>query len=324
MLSKIRIRNYQSLRDITIEPGRLTIITGDSDVGKSAVVRAIKSVIINRSGQDFITHGQQSAGVAFAFDDGRAVAWQKAESATYQIVDNGKKDTFTKMGRLVPPEVLAILKMGEVAVGDEKLNINVHDQFDQPFLITATASLRARLLGELSGINLLYLAIQEARRREQSGKRTQLIRVSDLEQTKLRLQQFRHLPDVKLGLERAATELLEARELDSEIISLRTSIELLTESQSLAKSLAGKVVTLEKIAKLRPDIEKTLLELDALEKDIQLSDEVARRWVATGTAVERADGQLSDAITELAKFNICPTCGQPIPKGQLAKHAGVH
>lgn len=323
MLTKVKIKNYQSLKDVTIEPGRLTVIVGDSDVGKSAIVRAIKSVLINRAGTDFITHGQQSVGVALAFDDGGAVAWQKAESATYNIIAKGEKLTFTKMGTRVPQEVSDVLKMGEVVVGDEKLNVNVHDQFDQPFLITSTASLRARLLGELSGINILYLAIQEARRREQQSKRTQSIRVSDLEQTKLRLQAFRHLPEVKQGLEAVATEILKARSMDTECSELVQDIAHLDLANGTLSQGKARVAALEKIVKKRPEVEKLLLDMDSLEKDIKSLQQVSERvTVATGQ-VKINTAELATWQAQLDKFNVCPTCGQKIPKGHWSTHAHV-
>ncbi len=74
MLREIRVKNYQSLRDVKIVPGDFTVIVGESDVGKSALVRAIKAPLINRTGQDFISDGAKQAGVALSFNDGWAVA----------------------------------------------------------------------------------------------------------------------------------------------------------------------------------------------------------------------------------------------------------
>ena len=57
MIKHVRIRGFQSWKqaDLDLEP--LTVVVGESDQGKSALIRALESVMENRAGTEFITHG---------------------------------------------------------------------------------------------------------------------------------------------------------------------------------------------------------------------------------------------------------------------------
>ena len=69
MLNRLRIRNFQSLEDIDLELGQFTVIIGESDTGKSAIIRALKYALINKVGTGFIRHGEKQAAVELTFED---------------------------------------------------------------------------------------------------------------------------------------------------------------------------------------------------------------------------------------------------------------
>ena len=41
MISEIQIRNFKSIQDVTLRPGRVTVLIGENGIGKSNVLEAI-------------------------------------------------------------------------------------------------------------------------------------------------------------------------------------------------------------------------------------------------------------------------------------------
>ena len=89
---KVRIQNFQSIEDLTLEIDKLTVITGSNNTGKSAIVRAIRGVFQNTRGTSFIRHGKPKSTVTITFADGQTVVWEKgrgkADKPTY-ILNGG-------------------------------------------------------------------------------------------------------------------------------------------------------------------------------------------------------------------------------------------
>ena len=55
MITKLAVRGFQSLQNISLELGNITVIVGHSDSGKSALLRALEKASFNESGSSFLT-----------------------------------------------------------------------------------------------------------------------------------------------------------------------------------------------------------------------------------------------------------------------------
>ena len=151
MLSKVRIRNFQSIQKADIELGNFTAIVGESNSGKSAIVRALHAVFRNRSGNDFITSGEKQTAVEVEVD-GESVTWGKAKSATYKYRD----EVFDKVGVSVPPPIEAKLAAPVLTLADTDIDLNFQRQFDGPFLIAGRSSVPVLVFGTVTGVDALY------------------------------------------------------------------------------------------------------------------------------------------------------------------------
>lgn len=150
MITKLKVRNFQSLVGVDLDLGLVTAITGESDNGKSAVVRALESVFKNRSGDTFITHGKTACSVAVVAD-GQSIVWDKGPGVNQYTLEGVE---YQKVGRGgVPPEVLTLLN-----ISDE----NVAGQFDRPYLLFETGSFISDILGRVTNVGLLYEAVRLA------------------------------------------------------------------------------------------------------------------------------------------------------------------
>jgi chromosome segregation ATPase len=74
MISSIELYNYKSYHKESITPGIFASIIGDSEAGKSNLIRALKMVVLNEPfPEHHIRHGAKSAYVTVSFNDGRKI-----------------------------------------------------------------------------------------------------------------------------------------------------------------------------------------------------------------------------------------------------------
>jgi len=128
---KVTVEGYQSVAqstEITVEG--LTVITGESNIGKSAIIRAITALLENKLGHWFITDGKANAQVTLE-SNGHQVSWFKSRKTTEYRVDGREHK---KAGRSAPEEVD---KLGfyQVSAQGAKYRPQISQQFDRPFII---------------------------------------------------------------------------------------------------------------------------------------------------------------------------------------------
>src|SRR5512147_2753176 len=87
MIKRITIENYMAHRHTVLELGPgVTVLTGPNNVGKSAVVEAIRSVAQNPAPEHVIRHGAGQAVVRVELDSGEIIEWvRKKASAVYRL-----------------------------------------------------------------------------------------------------------------------------------------------------------------------------------------------------------------------------------------------
>ena len=102
---KIKINNFQSLREVEFDvPVGVTAVTGDSDIGKSSVIRALRSLFIGWSSNGDVRHGESNSEL-YVEDDDYSVLREKGKKNRYEVVVNGEKTELEKVGRNLPDEV---------------------------------------------------------------------------------------------------------------------------------------------------------------------------------------------------------------------------
>lgn len=156
---KIALKNFQSISDAEVEIGPLTVLVGQSDVGKSAVIRALYLLHRNQGGLELVKHGKSALEVTQVLDDGTKVAISKGRGLnTYKT----STATYAKVGREVPEAVSKLLGSQELVLDkDQTLDLNFCRQFDAPFLLSDSTTVITKAVSSLSGINIIYAAMRE-------------------------------------------------------------------------------------------------------------------------------------------------------------------
>lgn len=236
MLNRIEVKGFQSLRDVDILLGRFTVILGESGTGKSALIRSMLKLARNdavsgtSSGEDWshLPPTTKNAEVVLHVD-GHVVQWLKGKDNKY-IIDG---DSLVKVGKGCPDEVQDILLMREILFdGSDRYHLNFAQQFDMPFLLDDSGSKVAKILGEITNVNVLYAANREANKQKSSAVRTLSVREDDLETQKELLKQFVGLPTARKTL----VELLQFRgSVDAAVVQYKERVAHSTQLSRLAQ-----------------------------------------------------------------------------------------
>jgi len=96
---QVSLKNFQSIEQSRLECSGITCIVGSNNSGKTAHIRALRALVLNQSGDDFVRAGAKSFFVGLRFDasDGKRqeVVYARDDSPFYRI--NG--ETYRKINR---------------------------------------------------------------------------------------------------------------------------------------------------------------------------------------------------------------------------------
>lgn len=149
----IRLLNFMSHSDsdIPLHPG-VTILTGDNDIGKSAVTEAFRAICYNEASDSMIRHGENQAEVILTLENGQTLHWIRvrkgAPKTRYLLKDNqGETLRETPSPKSVPEWARNLLGV-DLLSGDGKdpLDVQIGDQKSPVFLLDRTPSQRAAIL----------------------------------------------------------------------------------------------------------------------------------------------------------------------------------
>jgi len=161
---KVKVRNFQSIEDQTIEIEGLTVVTGPSNRGKSALIRALSAVFLGRPGDDHVRHGKKETGVRVE-GEGFQIIWRRAIKPTPKrpsiLKVNGA--LHTRFGR----DHDALTKEVGVCYVETtrgKTTPQIARQHDSPFLVMDSEAEAAELL------KMMARADQVGRAQEKAGK----------------------------------------------------------------------------------------------------------------------------------------------------------
>lgn len=160
MIKSIKLNNFQShISSFIFFDEHITAIIGNSDSGKSSIIRALKWVIDNRpSGDDFIRYNSDDCIVEVDINN-HIIKRIKSKNINQYILDN---KIFTGFGLSVPDEIRDIFNFSE---------FNFQFQFDPPFLISNSASDVSRFLNKCINFEKIDLSLTNIESMKRDCKR---------------------------------------------------------------------------------------------------------------------------------------------------------
>lgn len=282
MALKVRVRNFQSIEDATVEIDGLTVVTGTNNAGKSAFFRAIRGALTNARGSDFVRHGAKHCTVDIEdTTTGRTLTWQKGAKINTYVVD-GKE--LPKVGHGVPPEA-QIFGVEPVHASNSELWPQIAPQITGvSFLLHESGSTIAEAVADVERVNLLSRALKDCESDRRSNKANLKVRRKDAKTLAERLEGF-------AGLD-GAVEAVEALE------------ERHKKAEKIAKANANLVKLGERVTRARRDV-AALDGLDEAAAKVPPSERVreardASRAVATVTHLGTRLGSARGGVEALA------------------------
>lgn len=165
-ITQIELENFQSHKYSLLKFDRgLNVIVGNSDSGKTAILRAMKWVLYNEpSGDYFIRQGEKKVSVTVVFNTGAIVRRMRSASKNsyYLKTPKGEEFHFEGFGNAVPQEIIDCIGMYKIHLDNDSTSIlNIAEQLDGPFILNEKPSLRASAIGRLVGVNYIDDALRD-------------------------------------------------------------------------------------------------------------------------------------------------------------------
>ncbi len=238
-LTRLVVENFQShrLSELSLSPG-LNVITGRSDEGKSALIRALRWLLYNEpAGTFFVRRGESATRVAVWFSEGTKIVREREGGRNrYLLFPPGEKvpQRWEGFGSRVPQEILQAHGMQKLLLDEgREVSLNLADQLEEAFLLSEPATVKAKAIGALTGVHVVDAAIRLAegekreaeRRRELEARRVRemeekLSAYSDLEEEEKRQKEAENLcrlaGEFNSRREKIALLVERARRLDGE------------------------------------------------------------------------------------------------------------
>lgn len=165
-ITSIVIKNFQSHRKtiLNLDEG-VNVIVGPSDVGKTAILRALGWVFFNEpSGDAFIRMGEKEASVEVKYDDGFSVKRIRNKSFNGYHIFHPEYDEVKKLsgfGSGVPEEIIDITGVRKFQITDDlNSGITYQTQLEGAFLLSQSKDKKAKAIGAISNVNIIDKALK--------------------------------------------------------------------------------------------------------------------------------------------------------------------
>ena len=340
VITRIRFRNARSWRSLRIDPHPgLNVITGESDCGKSNIVRNLRSLLENDSREaiQFSPPDGQPSSIAVGFGHALRHVFSgyvmliKGDKQNEYIVSTfgpaGRED-YKAVGSSVPDGVREALNMGEVDLGGDTVMLSVAQQRGASFAVDESPAAVARAVGAVSGLDVLYLAVAEGEKRRRDAERRAKDARASLHEAKLRARVVLRASDpARAGLHLSRARAIEGRVRDwlsraSTISSLafeaRSTLSGLAHHQNRAKAVQSSLRTLSTRAAQAASDRDAVLTLSRARDAAQAAQaDLKARIEALSTSRAELARVEAEVKSALAAAGACPLCGSICagPKG---------
>lgn len=270
MILSLDIKNYQSHKNTHIDFCTTTnSLIGDSNSGKTSVLRALSWAITNRpAGDAAVSHwarnekGNQTEDMEVTVTtDQHVITRSKTKLGNFYIVDGKKLEA---VGMDVPAEVSQAFNMSDV---------NIQKQMDAPFLLAETPGNVAKFFNQLVHLDSIDAYLQSVESKKRSTRTELDFRRQQRESTEKQLTTLDWVPRAKELL--AETQELERKRdaLHSEYMALAAQVEEYIESEekiySITRIIDGALPYIENIRSILGRQKELGIEDAALVRSIQ-------------------------------------------------------
>jgi DNA repair ATPase RecN len=247
MSTEIEVRNFQSIEHAHFTIEGYTAIAGRSNIGKSALVRAIKAALTGASGTGFVRHGPHctrrtrdtkkcSCKSSVRIQrEGFDLLWEKGDNDnTYTF--NGKVYDSVERGA---PSFILENGYAPIKIGDDKELLQVADQFDPIFLLNRTGGVIADVLSDVAHLDRINGATRLVEKDRREASSTRKVREQDVATLTQQLLDYDGLDDALARVRQVEDKLPEIDTADKRLKTIERFLEAATARAVEIKRLAG-------------------------------------------------------------------------------------
>lgn len=196
----VTIDNFQSIESLKIRIDGFTCLVGPTGIGKSAIVRAIRYALTGESGTSFVRHNarceRQLKGVAKCDCFAKVtlegpdwiIDWERGDTRNlYEVTRDGVTTKYSAVDRELP---FLAPQFSRIVLGDEKVLLQVADQYDPLFLLNQRGSVVADALSDSTSLNDCGKVADLVSADKKSAVSLRNVRDKDLKQANKDLQLF--------------------------------------------------------------------------------------------------------------------------------------
>jgi exonuclease SbcC len=297
MISRLFIRNFQKHRKLVLKlHPHVTTITGPTDAGKSAIVRALRWLVLNSpTGTSFIRKGSRSGTKLVLTVDGVRISRLRTKSKNeYKVGDKVLKS----FGSGVPQKVSRTLNVTED---------NFQSQHDSPYWLSMTPGQLSKAINNVVDLSLIdHAAAFLSREVRDAGS---AVRISEE-----RLEQARSDREEAAYAEQMDADLHRVELLSAAADNLCTDVQHLREAVSLARRHVATVARVSdhvhrsergtgRLERRSDGARSAAISADTL----GALASAARREQMNITAAKRRLGKIEQ---QLSQYERCPVCDQ--------------
>ncbi len=295
MLEKLVIKGFQCHEELRIELSpSITCLTGNSDVGKTAIIRALRWLTHNRpGGAAYIRNGETCCLVRLTFDGGKIIVRRKDKGENeYRLGDRN----YHAFGSEVPDDIKAVLN-----IGDE----NFARQLDAPFWFSLSPGEVSKQLNAIVNLDLIDKTLANLASESRKAKVTVEVAEDRLKDAREKRKGLAWAEEADESLSRVELQLDKLKLVRNKRLEVASAIEKLTDIESNRDRLLGAglaIATAVKAGERVVEIGEKATSLVKLLDSLIVAAETSARTRAESLEIE---ARLKKEIgTE------CPLCGK--------------
>lgn len=299
---KLKVKNFQSIKETELEVEGFTVITGRSSIGKSALIRATAAAFFGWPGDHYVKTGETFTGVVVDLDDTK-VTWRKVKNPTpkRQTALQVGPDVHTKLGR-DHGELTAKTGVVEIQVGPKRFRPQVAGQHDQPFLLTETETTVAEIFKVLGRADTVTNAQALAGKDRRQTTQTLEVRERDTDLQEQAIEELNFIDALRARFETQKGHVEASLKVNEERAKLKTKIERVRE--------LGDVPTLPDPVTLPPGPEEKTQLLDQISKAGELQTRTLQLADDAATIIKEVAERKKEKEELEKELDECPTCGR--------------
>lgn len=316
---EVEIQGFQSIEKVAFKIDGFTVLVGRSNIGKSAVVRAVQAALTNALGTDFVRHGEHCSRrirgtkkcrcqcSVHIQTEGMDLFWEKGDEVN-RYTYNG--EVYSKVDRGIPDFLLKDFSL--VKVGDKKQLVQVAEQFDPIFLLNQSGTVVADVLSDVAKLDDINAAMTEVERDRREAVSTLKVREKDILELQLGLLLYegskepiaraKLVGEVFDGIQVKVRETLKVEQFHTKLQELAYGIRALQPVDAVTIPDPEPVEASEKGLDVILEYEVDLTEKTAAVADLEPVEGLPEPETGALKAVEKKLGQIEDWLAQIGIF----------------------